>query len=163
MAAKITLIQEDINQLQVDSIVVCSYLSSSKGHDENRQSVDGVSISIAETIASDPWLAEVVIQLNISHVTDSAKDTSAQIHSSYCQALHCADGAGIRSIAFRVMGNHESTGPCMLSAAHLCQLAISAVSEASIQYDNLRKIIICAQSDAQYACLVDALQSEQLH
>ncbi|WP_339767408.1 hypothetical protein [uncultured Paraglaciecola sp.] len=163
MTAKITLIQEDINLLQVDAIVSITYLEGSQDQNSAVQATDGMWVEMAKTTPDDPWVAGTVIKLKLPSEVKSLDDISAEIYSGYCQALSSAAASELRSIALGVIGHHSQADNNGLSTVHLCQLAITAVNEASIQYDSLRKIIICARNEQEYACLVEALQGEQLH
>ena len=163
MTAKITLIQEDINLLQVDAIVSITYLEGSQDQNSAVQATDGMWVEMAKTTPDDPWVAGTVVKLKLPSEVKSLDDISAEIYSGYCQALSSAAASELRSIALGVIGHHSQADNNGLSTVHLCQLAITAVNEASIQYDSLRKIIICARNEQEYACLVEALQGEQLH
>ncbi|WP_166424339.1 hypothetical protein [Paraglaciecola sp. 20A4] len=163
MTAKITLIQEDINLLPVDAIINITYLEGSQEQKNADQGTDGIWLDIAQTTADDPWVAKTVIKLELSSEVESLDALSAQIYAAYCQALSRAAASELRSIALVVIGQRTSADIGGLSILYLCQLAITAVNEASIQYDSLRKIIICAQDEEEYACLVKALQGKQLH
>lgn len=154
MTAKITLLQEDINQLAVDALVHCQYSSVSK--------LTEITLADISRSPDAVWQAQNMLQLDIPLNAQSPVSKDALIAQAYRQAFEFADGADIRSIALNVLGPENSNEVMSASMEH-CGLAIRCVSEASIRYNNLRKIILCARDEQEYQYLVSALQSVQLH
>lgn len=154
MTAKITLLQEDINQLAVDALVRCQYSSVSK--------LTEITLADISRSPDAAWQAQNMLQLDIPLNAQSPVSKDALIAQAYRQAFEFADGADIRSIALNVLGPENSNEVMSASMEH-CGLAIRCVSEASIRYNNLRKIILCARDEQEYQYLVSALQSVQLH
>ncbi|AEE24544.1 hypothetical protein Glaag_3614 [Glaciecola sp. 4H-3-7+YE-5] len=154
MTAKITLLQEDINQLAVDALVRCQYSSVSK--------LTEITLADISRSPDAVWQAQNMLQLDIPLNAQSPVSKDALIAQAYRQAFEFADGADIRSIALNVLGP-ENCNEVMSASMEHCGLAIRCVSEASIRYNNLRKIILCARDEQEYQYLVSALQSVQLH
>ncbi|MBJ2136352.1 hypothetical protein KO519_11930 [Paraglaciecola agarilytica] len=154
MTAKITLLQEDINQLAVDALVRCQYSSVSK--------LTEITLADISRSPDAAWQAQNMLQLDIPLNAQSPVSKDALIAQAYRRAFEFADGADIRSIALNVLGPENSNEVMSASMEH-CGLAIRCVSEASIRYNNLRKIILCARDEQEYQYLVSALQSVQLH
>ncbi|MBN23885.1 MAG: hypothetical protein CL578_02415 [Alteromonadaceae bacterium] len=154
MTAKITLLQEDINQLAVDALVRCQYSSVSK--------LTEITLADISRSPDAVWQAQNMLQLDIPLNAQSPVSKDALIAQAYRRAFEFADGADIRSIALNVLGPENSNEVMSASMEH-CGLAIRCVSEASIRYNNLRKIILCARDEQEYQYLVSALQSVQLH
>lgn len=154
MTAKITLLQEDINQLSVDALVCCQYSSVSK--------LTEITLADISRSPDAAWQAQNMLQLDIPLNAQSPVSKDALIAQAYRQAFEFADGADIRSIALNVLGPENCNEVTSSSMEH-CGLAIRCVSEASIRYNNLRKIILCARDEQEYQYLVSALQSVQLH
>ena len=154
MTAKITLLQEDINQLAVDALVRCQYSSVSK--------LTEITLADISRSPDAAWQAQNMLQLDIPLNAQSHVSKDTLIAQAYRQAFEFADGADIRSIALNVLGPENCNEVTSASMEH-CGLAIRCVSEASIRYNNLRKIILCARDEQEYQYLVSALQSVQLH
>ncbi|QHJ13038.1 hypothetical protein FX988_03296 [Paraglaciecola mesophila] len=154
MTAKITLLQEDINQLAVDALVCCQYSSVSKLAEASLVNVPRSPDAV--------WQAQNMLRLDIPWYAEPHVSKDALIARAYRQVFEFADGADIRSIALNVLGPENCNEVTSASMEH-CGLAIRCVSEASIRYNNLRKIILCARDEQEYQYLVSALQSVQLH
>ncbi|MGY0637308.1 MAG: hypothetical protein ACW7DW_10285 [Paraglaciecola chathamensis] len=154
MTAKITLLQEDINQLAVDALVRCQYSSVSK--------LTEITLADISRSPDAAWQAQNTLQLDVPLNAQSPVSKDTLIAQAYRQAFEFADGADIRSIALNVLGP-ENCNEVMSASMEHCGLAIRCVSEASIRYNNLRKIILCARDEQEYQYLVSALQSVQLH
>lgn len=154
MTAKITLLQEDINQLAVDALIRCQYSSVSK--------LTEITLANISRSPDAVWQAQNMLQLDIPLNAQSPVSKDALIAQAYRQAFEFADDTDIRSIALNVLGP-ENCNEAMSASMEHCGLAIRCVSEASIGYNNLRKIILCARDEQEYQYLVSALQSVQLH
>lgn len=154
MTAKITLLQEDINQLAVDALVRSQYSSVSK--------LTEITLADISRSPDAAWQAQNTLQLDVPLNAQSPVSKDTLIAQAYRQAFEFADGADIRSIALNVLGP-ENCNEVMSASMEHCGLAIRCVSEASIRYNNLRKIILCARDEQEYQYLVSALQSVQLH
>ncbi|ABG42123.1 hypothetical protein Patl_3621 [Paraglaciecola sp. T6c] len=165
MSAKITLLQEDINQLPVDALVRCQYSQGDSLYQYNHEQLEpelgqGAVIKITRP-ADAQWVADVMLLLKANWDSAAPQEKASLIEIAYHQVLDFADTSNIRSVAFNVLGAESESDDATL--AQLCGLAVRRVSEASITYSNLRKIIVCARNEQEYRYLVSALQTLQLH
>ncbi len=163
MSAKITLLQEDINQLPVDALVHCQYSQEDflcQYNYEQDELGQGEIVKITRP-ADAPWVADNMLSLRANWGSAISQERASLIASAYRHVLEFADASDIRSVAFNVLGAEGEIDDATL--AQLCELAVRRVSEASIIYDNLRKIIVCARNEQEYRFLVSALQTLQLH
>ncbi|MAD16414.1 MAG: hypothetical protein CL579_10105 [Alteromonadaceae bacterium] len=163
MSAKITLLQEDINQLPVDALVHCQYSQEDFLYQYNHEQGElgqGEIVKITRP-ADAPWVADNMLSLKANWGSAISQERASLIASAYRHVLEFADASDIRSVAFNVLGAEGEIDDAIL--AQLCELAVRRVSEASIIYDNLRKIIVCARNEQEYRFLVSALQTLQLH
>jgi O-acetyl-ADP-ribose deacetylase (regulator of RNase III) len=168
MSAKITLLQEDINQLPVDALVHCQYSQEDSLYQYNHEQLEpeqpelgqGAVVKITRP-ADAPWVADNMLLLKANWGSAVSHQRASLIASAYRHVLEFADTSDIRSVAFNVLGAEGESDDATL--AQLCELAVRRVSEASITYNNLRKIIVCARNEQEYRFLVSALQTLQLH
>ena len=173
MTAKITLIQNDITQLNVGAVVNAA----------NSSLLGGGGVDGAIHRAAGPALLEACRKLGgcptgEARVTEGynlparyvihtvgpiwqggGSDEASLLASCYRKTLELADQKDIRSIAFPAI----SCGVYGYPIEQACQIAVDVISEQVSIYPNLRKVILCAFDDVVYQGWLQALSNSKMH
>lgn len=173
MTAKISIIRDDITQLQVDAIVNAanSSLLGGGGVDgaihraagrellQECRTLQGCKPGQSKITAGYGLPAKHVIH-TVGPVWHGGNQEEAQtLASCYRSSLALADTHCIATIAYPAI----SCGVYGYPITAACQIAMQTVAEESARYANLRKVIFCAFDDDVYQAFIKAMESLQLH
>ena len=173
MTAKMTVIQEDITQLQVDAIVNAA----------NSSLLGGGGVDGAIHRGAGPELLEECKNLG-GCLTGQAKITDAYqlpckkvihtvgpiwhggvqkepelLRNCYINAITLAAENQLRSIAFPAI----SCGVYGYPIGQACEIAINTIAEQISYHIDIRKVIFCAFGDDIYNAYISAMQKLQMH
>jgi O-acetyl-ADP-ribose deacetylase (regulator of RNase III) len=170
---KLTLIQDDITQLQVDTIVNAA----------NKTLLGGGGVDGAIHRKAGPDLLAACKRLGGCEtgqckITEGFElDASRVIHtvgpiwqggsnkeeellaSCYRQCLRVAEQEEVKTIAFPAISCGAYGFPLQLA----CDISVHTVISALPQHGSIRKVIFCAYSDEVHQAWLNSFQSLQLH
>lgn len=173
MSAKITLLRDDITQLQVDVIVNAanSSLLGGGGVDgaihraagpellEACRKLDGCDAGQAKITPGYQLSAKNVIH-TVGPIWRGGNSNEAELLANcYRNSLALAAEHGLRSIAFPAI----SCGVYGYPVKSACEIAVSTISEQVSHHSPLRKVILCAFDSNVYQHWLNALGNTQYH
>ncbi|AWL12881.1 O-acetyl-ADP-ribose deacetylase MACROD1 [Saliniradius amylolyticus] len=173
MSAKLTVIKDDITQLEVDAIVNAanSSLQGGGGVDGAIHRAAGPDLKAYCAKLGGCPTGEAKISpgfdlpaTNIIHtvgpVWHGGEDNEAeQLANCYRNSLALAARHHLKTIAFPGI----SCGVYGYPIEQACQIAVNTVSEETARYDDIRKVIFCAFDDQLQEALLEALSGMQYH
>lgn len=173
MTTKITLLQDDISNLQVDAVVNAanSTLLGGGGVDgaihrgagaellAACKMLDGCATGEAKITPGFQLPAKFVIHTVGPIWQGGGKNETALLASCYRRVLQVASENGVRSIAFPAI----SCGAYGFPVQQACRIAVTTVSEEIPHHPNIRKLIFCAFDPIVHECLLHELGQTQLH
>lgn len=173
MTTKISIIQDDITQLQVDAIVNAANTSLLGGG-----GVDGAIHRAAGTEllqecrtlqGCEPGQAKITAgyQLPAKHVIHTVgpvwrggdQGEASLLASCYQTSLQLAAKHHLSTVAFPAI----SCGVYGYPIQAACEIAMQTIATESGHYPELRKVTFCAFTDEVYQALVFAMQGLQVH
>jgi len=173
MTAKITLLQQDITQLQVDCIVNAANNSLLGGGGVDGaihhaagpelkaycQTLGGCETGQAKLTPGFNLAAKYIIH-TVGPVWQGGQHQEAQLLAScYRQSLALAEQHSIRSIAFPAI----SCGVFGYPIDQACQIAMQEVANFAAHGKSIRKMIFCAFDDIVYQSLLSHLDDVKSH
>lgn len=173
MTAKITLLQDDITQLQVDAIVNAANTSLLGGGGVDGaihraagpelldicRNLHGCETGQAKITPGFKLPAKYVIH-TVGPVWQGGNASEANLLADcYRNSIKLATEHEVRSIAFPAI----SCGAYDFPIEQACQIAVSVITEMVSQHDSLRKVILCAFDDIVYKQLLKSLGNSQYH
>lgn len=173
MSAKLTLLQGDICQLQVDAIVnaantsllggggVDGAIHSAAGAqllDECRQ-LNGCETGQAKLTKGYLLPASYIIHTVGPVYQDGQHGEPELLASCYRNSIALAEQHHIRSLAFPAI----SCGVYGYPLDQACKIAVNAITEACASHNSIRKVILCAYDDNVHQHWLSALQASQHH
>ncbi|MCV2883507.1 O-acetyl-ADP-ribose deacetylase [Aestuariibacter sp. AA17] len=173
MTAKITLIQGDITELQVDALVNAAntHLAGGGGVDGAIHRAAGPALLEACRQLKGCPIGEVKItagfDLPAAHVIHAVgpiwqgghQNEAALLAQCYQRAIAVAAQHNLRTIAFPAI----SCGVYGFPIEQACNISVAAVGEACSHFDVIRKVYLCAFDDDIYAHWLDALATHSYH
>lgn len=173
MTAKLTLLQQDITQLQVDAIVNAanSSLLGGGGVDgaihraageqlrQYCQTLDGCLVGQAIVTPGFKLPSDHIIH-TVGPVWKGGQQGEASLLAScYQNVLRLAAENGVRSLAFPAI----SCGVYAYPIAQACQISIATLSIELTRYPDIRKVILCAYDQEVYEAWILALSQHRIH
>ncbi|WP_088329911.1 O-acetyl-ADP-ribose deacetylase [Lacimicrobium sp. SS2-24] len=173
MSGKITLIQGDITELQVDAIVNAANNSLLGGGGVDGaihraagpellaycRTLNGCDTGKAKISPGFKLPADYVIHTVGPVWQGGGHGEAEQLASCYRESLKQAAEKGLKSIAFPAI----SCGVYGYPVQQACDIAVNTVSQFLAQESSLRKVIFCAFDNAVHQALMNALDNHKLH
>lgn len=173
MHAKLTLIQGDICQLQVDAIVNAanSSLLGGGGVDgaihraagaellEACRLLNGCDVGQAKVTPGFALPARHIIHTVGPRYAGGQQNEAGLLAACYRHSLQAAGQLGLRTLAFPAI----SCGMYGYPPGEACRISIDAITQEVGHHPSIRKVILCAFEQQIYDHWLQALAEQQVH